>query len=365
MDLTANGATLAGATAELTRLLPSRTLDPVLAGILLTADQHGVVLAASDREHGLRLTRPAMVHEEGAALVAGKPLAETLRALDAEQVRLVIEGSRLAIRTPGARFALPLLNVDVHPGVPASPAPAGTVRGTGLRTALVAVASAASRDDALPIFTGIRLWTDENRLTLLATDRYRMAMAVLPWDGASLDLLVPAGVLVDVARQLSGTVTLHGDADRLGLSWDADSFSTALLAAPFPDERARQLLRATVSCTIELAADALAAAVRRASPYAGPRGTVTLTAWDGELRVQGSDPHSGESEESVKASVSGHHAAAVYQARFLLDALRPFAGRTVRIGQQEGLRPTVFTADADNDHVELTHLVVPMRPPAG
>ncbi|WP_236788189.1 DNA polymerase III subunit beta [Amycolatopsis sp. GM8] len=270
------------------------------------------------------------------------------------------EGARLAIRTPGARFALPLLDIDLHPGVPAPPARVGTVPGDALRTALVAVASAASKDDALPIFTGIRLWTDGGRLTLLTTDRYRMARCVVPWSGGELDLLAPGAVLAEVARQFSGPVAVHADADRLGLSWGDDAFSTALLGVSFPDERARQLLlRATATGAAEVEADALAAAVRRATPYAGPRGTVTITAWEGELRVQGSDPHNGESEESVKASVSGHHGAAVYQARFLLDALRPFAGRPVRVERQEGLRPTVFTGEIGE--VELTHLVVPMR----
>lgn len=355
MDLTASTGTLASATAELTRVLPGRAPGPVL----LTAGEHGLTLAASDRELGLRLTRPALVHSAGAVLVAARPLAETLRALDAEDVRLVAEGSRLAIRTPGARFALPLLDIDAHPGAPGPPPALGTVPAVPLRTALAAVASAASKDDALPIFTGIRMWTDDGRLTLLSTDRYRMASCVLPWQGGDVDLLAPSAVLADLARQFTGAVAVHADADRLGVSWGDDAFSTALLGVAFPDERVRRLLRATASGVAEVDADALAAAVRRATPYAGPRGVVTLTAWDGELRVQGSDPHSGESEESVKASVSGQHGAAAYQARFLLDALRPFAGRPVRIERQEALRPTVFSGEAGE--VEVTCVVVPMR----
>ncbi len=54
----------------------------------------------------------------------------------------------------------------------------------------------------------------------------------------------------------------------------------------------------------------------------------------------------GESEQVGKASVSGGRLSAIHQARYLLDALRPFAGRTVRIEHQEGLRPTVFNRPA-------------------
>lgn len=366
MDLTVTTSTLASAAGEVARLLPSRATSPVLAGVLLTADAHGVVLAGSDHEHALRLARPAVVHGEGAALVAAKPLAETLRALDAEQVRVTAEDSRLVIRAPGARFALPLLEIEAHPGVPSLPPLAGTARAGALRFALTSVAQAASREDALPIFTGIRMTGDGSQLSLLATDRYRMALATLPWEsaGTGVDLLAPAAALSELAKQLGSadSVSLHASVDRVGLSWGADAFSTALLAAPFPDDRARELLRANASGTIELEADVLAAALRRASPYGGPRGTVELTAWEGAVRVHSSDPHTGESEESVKATVTGHHEALLYQARFLLDALRPFTGRTVRLATQEGLRPTTFTAPADESGVELTYLVVPMRP---
>ena len=49
---------------------------------------------------------------------------------------------------------------------------------------------------------------------------------------------------------------------------------------------------------------------------------------DGALLVRASDQLSGESEETVKAAVRGDHVARSYQARFLVDALRPFAGHT-------------------------------------
>jgi DNA polymerase-3 subunit beta len=150
----------------------------------------------------------------------------------------------------------------------------------------------------------------------------------------------------------------------IGSDWAARAwFRTALLAMPFPDERARKLLEAEVAGAVEVEAEALAGAVRRAAPYAGPHGTVLLIASDGELRVQGNDPQAGESEERVKAAISGHHGTKAYQVRYLTEALRPFAGRTLRMRVQEGLRPTVFTADPGGTEVELTYLVVPMRLP--
>jgi DNA polymerase III subunit beta len=260
--------------------------------------------------------------------------------------------------------------------VPEPPPAAGSTSAGPFAAALAAVAGAASRDDALPIFTGVRLHAAGDRLSLLATDRYRLAAATLPWepaegagsgDPASFDALAPADVLAEVARQASGAdaIALHADTDRLAVSWDGASVATGQLAAPFPDDRLRALLSVTVACAIEVEAGALAAAIRRAALYGGPRGTVTLRTGDAEITVSGQAGHTGqggESEESVKAAVSGDRLVRSYLAPLLGDALRAFAGRRVRISLQEGERATALTAAGPEPAAgDLHYLVVPLR----
>lgn len=363
MDLTATTTELAAAATEVARLLPTRVLDPVLAGLVLRADGTGVELAGSDRERAVRLHRPATTHTDGAALVPAKPFADTLRGLDDPQVRLVVEGSRLAIRTTTARFALPLLDLATHPGIPPLPPKAGAIPSDVLEAALVPVASATSKDDVLPIFTGIRMTGTDRHVELIATDRYRMAYATVPWSPeGSLNVLAPAALMADVSRLPQHTVvTIHADEDRIALSWPGGGVSTALLAAPFPDDRARTLLEAIIDSTVVVEADALAGAVRRATPYSGPHGSVTLHVEDSELRVRGSDPQTGESEESVKATTEGNRVTKTFQARYLADALKAFSGRRVELRIQDGLRSTVLTAPPADDGIELKYLVVPLR----
>ncbi|HEX3787569.1 MAG TPA: DNA polymerase III subunit beta [Pseudonocardiaceae bacterium] len=366
MDLTAVTAELAAAASDVARLLPTRTLDPVLAGLLLTATAEGLVLAGTDRERAVRLHCPARVHEDGAVLVPARPLAETLRALDEPDVRLVVEGNRLAVRTPHSRFGLPLLDVDLHPGVAEPPAVAGRADGRPLLRALAAVAGAASKDDALPLFTGVRLRAEGDTLRLVATDRYRLAIAELPWRpepaAAPLDVLVPATLVTELARQAAGAdrLTLHADTDRFALAWGDSVIGTALLAAPFPNED--RYLHTRGDASVEVATDALAAAVRRVALYADGRGAIGLELGDGEVRVRGGSPELGDADESVKATVVGR-LSQTYRVRYLQDALRVFGDRPIRVWLREGLKTTVFTeAEPDPDGVALRYLVMPILP---
>ena len=361
LDLTVTTSELASAASALVRLVPGKLIDPVLSGLLLTADANGVSLAANDRERTARLDRPALVHTEGRVLVPAKPLADTLRALEEPEVRLVVEGSKLAIRSPGARYALPLLDVDVHPGVGTPPDAAGTVDGAQFASALATVASAASRDDALPMFTGVRIRSEGDRLILLATDRYQMAVATLAWQpSGSVDALVPANLLTEIAKQVDGVVALHADRDRFGLAWSRSVATTAVLDGSFLHES--KVSVSDVDTRVEVAADALAGAVRRVGLYTDARGVMVVEVGEGEIRLRGADSRVGEAEESVKATVDGGRTPQAYQARFLADALRAFGGRRVRMEIQPGMRATVFSS-VEEDALGLRYVVMPMLPP--
>ncbi|WP_436493289.1 DNA polymerase III subunit beta [Actinokineospora sp. HUAS TT18] len=362
MDLTITTAELATAAADVIRLVPGKLVDPVLSGLLLTATAQGVELAANDRERTARITCDALVHTEGQVLVPAKPLAETLRALEQEQVRLVVEGTRLAIRTEGARFALPLLDVALHPGVPAPPAAGGSVSARLFASALSTVAATAARDEALPLFTGVRVRSEGSNLVLRATDRYRMAIATIPWSpgSAEVDALIPATLLAEVGKQVTGTVSIGVDANRLALTWDDMVVTTAVLDGSYLSET--KLALSEVDTHVELDADTLANATRRVALFTDTRGVVSIEVGDSHLRLRTADRQTGEAEESVKATVDGGRTSPSYQARYLTDALRPFAGRRVHLAIQPGMRATVVTA-VEAGEVDLRYIIMPMLPP--
>src|SRR5674476_1328706 len=87
------------------------------------------------------------------------------------------------------------------------------VAGDAFTQAVAQVAIAADRGDTLPILTGVRVEIEGDKITLLATDRYRLAMRELTWNpevtDASHVALVPARTLSDTAKALgaSGSVS--------------------------------------------------------------------------------------------------------------------------------------------------------------
>src|SRR5262249_27058366 len=159
----------------------------------------------------------------------------------------------------------------------------------------------ASRDDALPLFTGVRVRADGDRLVLAATDRYRMALASLPWTRvtAELDALIPATLLAEVAKQAQGQVALHVDSNRGGVAWGRSVVTTALLDGSFLSES--KIVTSAMDTWLEVDADSLAAAVKRVALYTDARGVLKVEVGDNELRLRGADQQAGEAEETIKA----------------------------------------------------------------
>lgn len=319
---------------------------------MLTASPDSVALSADLASGGFVHGRVSVeVYEYGRAVVPVRSLATVLSGVAASpSVALRVEGTRLAVRTPTARFALPVL-----PSAPVEP-PDVPVLGiaSGLRDAAAVVAGAASKD-GLPLFTGVRLRSSSASLTLAATDRFRAAFASVAWESSSsdcVDALVPAPVLAAAARFASPRSAVRSGGDWFGLDWDDGGLVVPGLALPFPDAQLDALAATSPVCVVDVEVESLRGAVDRVAPFAGDGVWVEVA--DGLLVVRASGVL-GDAREEVKASTVGDLCTQRFQPGYLVDAVRALAGERVRIEMQAGVRPTLFSSG------ELRYLVVPLR----
>ena len=204
---------LAEAVAWVARSLASRPVLPILSGLLLEASSDGLTLSCFDYEVSARIQVDAEVAEAGTALVPGRLLAEITRSLPSLPVEVDHEKDDVTVTCGPASFTLVTLPVKEYPRLPELPRLAGTVDGGVLATAIGQVAPAASRDDTLPVITGVNLEIDGDTIRLVATDRYRLAIREFGWNparpGSRATLLVPSKTLSDAARMMTPGVLVR------------------------------------------------------------------------------------------------------------------------------------------------------------
>ena len=79
---------------------------PVLAGLLLKADDGKLSLSGFDYEVSARVSVEAEVDEEGTVLVSGRLLADIASRLPNAPVQFTTEDGKIAVRCGSARFTL-------------------------------------------------------------------------------------------------------------------------------------------------------------------------------------------------------------------------------------------------------------------
>ena len=355
---------LAEAVAWIARSLPSRPVIPVLSGLLLQAAADGLTLSCFDYEVSARISIDADVTEPGTALVPGRLLAEITRSLPGHPVE-VDDKDDVTLTCGPASFNLVTLPVGEYPRLPELPRLAGTVDGGVLATAIGQVTPAASRDDTLPVITGVNVEIEDDMITLVATDRYRLAVRELRWNPAQPDLstalLVPARVLGDTARALTSgaevSISLGGDS-LIGFAGAGRQTTTRLLSGEYPKYSA--LLPSEFSATAELAAGSFAEAVKRVALVAERNTPVRLAFSQGQLVLEAGASEEAQAVEIIEAAFDGEDLQIAFNPQYLLDGIGAIDSDTARISFTSPTKPAVITGKAEHEP-DFRYVLMPIR----
>jgi DNA polymerase III subunit beta len=416
---------LGEAVSWVARALPTRPVVPVLSGLLLEADGDELTLSCFDYEVSARARIRAEVGEPGTALVPGRLLAEIAKSLPPADVEVASAADMLILTCGSAEFALVSLSLEDYPQLPELPTAVGTVDGGALAIAAAQVVPSASRDDTLPMLTGVCLDFDGAKLTLAATDRYRLAVRTVGWEPADPSIhasaLVPARTLADVARTMNagrpvtiafgqpdpaagrpadGLISFEGGGRRLVARLIGAEFIR--YASRFPKD---------FEAGAELPPVPFTEAVRRVSLVADRTAPVQLTFRRDVVVIDAQSDGRARAVESVPVGFAGPDRVISFNPHYLLDGLAAavltaqaqpagsgddpsHASGRIRLQFTSPAKPALITwvggdasadgneasyrpaggvpgapgqvdAQPDNDPAEFRYLVVPLRTPAG
>jgi DNA polymerase-3 subunit beta len=370
---------LADAVAWVARSLPSRPPVPVLGGVLLDAgsgpDSAGgdaLTVSGFDYEVSATVGVPATIADGGRTLVSGRLLADITKALPAQPVEISVDGARASITCGSARFSLPTMPVEDYPQLPAQPALAGELAGDVFGQAVTQVAVAAGKDDTLPMLTGMRLEIAGDTLTLVATDRFRLAMREVSWQPAEglsdAAVLVPARTLAEAAKSLGASgatvqLALASGEGLLGLSGSGRYATTRLLDAEFPPYR--QLLPTQHTSRAVLEVSALAESIKRVSLVA-ERGTqVRLEFAEGSLRLSAGGDDEGSAEEELPVEYEGEAVTIAFNPGYLVDGLGALHTDRAELTFTTANRPALIKPANEQGQVVpgYLYLLMPVRLP--
>ncbi|MFS0885788.1 DNA polymerase III subunit beta [Aeromicrobium sp. 179-A 4D2 NHS] len=370
--------TLADAVGWTARSLPTRPSVPVLTGLLLETSGDELHLSGFDYDTSTRATLPAEVRDEGKALVSGRLLAEIVRALPAgKPVDVVHDGTKVQVTCGSARFSLQTMPVDEYPQLPDMPSSSGTVKADDFATAVGQASAAASRDEMLPLLTGIRLELEGSTISLMATDRFRASLRDLDWYPEVTDIsaraLVPARVLADTAKALNagGDITIAVSSSENGdgligfegtVNGGVRRTTTRLLEGDFP--RVRQLFTAQAETVAYVGTQTLVDAVKRVALVAERNTPVRLSFSEGQVLLEAGSGDEAQASESVEATIEGNDISIGFNPNYMLEGLSVMTEPVVHLSFTQHTKPAAMSGvaevGADPDGA-FRYLIMPVR----
>ncbi|MEV4821620.1 DNA polymerase III subunit beta [Micromonospora sp. NPDC049275] len=365
---------LAEAVAWTAKSLPSRPSVPVLAGVMLRVTDGNLRVSGFDYEVSSQVTVEVQGDADGAALVSGRLLAEITKALPAKPVDIAAVGAHLELVCGSARFTLPTMPVEDYPALPEMPQSAGTVDAAAFATAVAQVAIAAGRDETLPMMTGVRVELSGGTLSMLATDRYRLALREIQWrpddPEVSINALVPARTLNDTAKALGplgGEVTLalaQGAAGEgmVGLAGGTRRTTSRLLdGANYPP--VRSLFPATHNAEARVSVSTLIEVVKRVALVAERTTPVLLSFSADGLVVEAGGSEEARASEAMEATFTGDALTIGFNPQYLIDGLANLGAQTAVLSFVDAFKPAVISpAGEDGEAIPgYRYLIMPIR----
>ena len=365
---------LADAVAWTARSLPARPPVPVLAGLLLRAENDQLTISGFDYEVSARSLADAQIEQEGSALVSGKLLAEIARALPNRPVEVSTDGSKVLLVCGSSRFTLQTMPVDDYPALPDMPMSSGAISGASFAAAVAQVAVAAGKDDSLPFLTGVRVEINGDTLRLAATDRYRLAVRELQWKPEQADAeavaLVPARTLNEIAKSLTSgewvTVALASDKGAgqglIGFETGGRRTTTRLLEGEFIKYNALFPAEYTGAAVIETTA--LIEAVKRVALVAERNTPIRLSFSTGEVTLEAGSGDEAQASETMDADFDEADISLAFNPGYLLEGLGAIDAPFAQLSYTTSTKPAVLTgrpaADAEHDPA-YRYLIMPIR----
>jgi len=345
------------------RAVSTRMTVQILSGILLTAGNGRLELAATDMEMSLRSSFETEIADEGAVVVPGRLLVELARLLPDDDVEIdhKPEEGAVVLTCGTATYKLHTYNPDDFPTLPdvdkvqLVPVDREAVLETASR-----VARAASRDESRPVLTGILVRFEPGKLVMAATDSYRLSVKETAVEGEAPDLeaIVPAKALTELGRiAQAGEELVLGvhENNQVVFGTDGVWLTTRRIDGQFPNYK--QLLPETFEHELSLPREELLEVVRRTAVMAQRNSPLRLRFAEGELTISARTQDVGEAVESLPVGYSGEPLEIGFNPEFLREGIESVTDDDLQLRLISPLRPGLIQS-AEGD---FWYLIMPIR----
>lgn len=361
------------------RSILSRTNLPILSNLLISAKGSEVEVLSTNLETAVRLVAKSKVETEGKITIGAKALVEFVSQLPDEDVSFELLGEEALIAAGGynARFAT--MGASEFPAIPKiEKGLEMTIAAADLVEAINKVAFSAAQDEGRPILTGVLCEVNKNKLSMVATDGYRLSFfetKVTKGDKVpNIKMVIPARALMEFGKIIGDILAADPKSDQevkleiadslnqLCFKIDNIEFTSRLIEGEFPNWQ--KTIPTAFSSVAKINKEEFIKLVKVASIFAREAGNIVRlkleeNAKKPTISVYANASQLGSGNAKMDCQMQGPGGEIAFNYRYLLEVLGLMSDEEVVFEMIESLNPGRLRGQDEKD--TFFHIVMPVR----
>lgn len=348
-------------------IVSTRTTLPVLSNVLLRAEENRLDLTATDLDVTISSSVEASVEKGGAITLPAKKLLGIVKELPTPQLDLEVDEKHVCRIVAGASFYK--MNGLAAEEFPAKPQMAEhrkiLLPQDKLKALLRKTSFAISTDESRFVLNGIFVSIKDHKVTLVATDGRRLALAEEEVDvppSSEGECIVPSKAINELNRLLAtqNEVEVKIAENQVAFTLNNEKNLPTVIISKLIDgnyPNFRQVIPAETKERITLVREELLQALRRAEIMTSEKSnSVKLSFTKNKLEISANTPDIGEARESIAVNYKGNDLAIAFNPVYMMDPLRALDNDEVYLELIDELSPGVIKINGP-----FLYVLMPMR----
>lgn len=348
-------------------IVSTRTTLPVLSNVLLKAEGKRLDFTATDLDVTISSSVEATVEKPGAVTLPAKKLLGIVKELPTPQIELEVdEKNTCRINAGASYYKINGLAAEEFPPLPKFAENRKiTLPQDKLKSLLRKTSFAISTDESRFVLNGIFMSLKDHKVTLVATDGRRLALAEEEVDipsNSQGECIVPSKAINELNRLLGtkNDVEIKFTDNQAAFSLAADNGHSTLIISKLIDgnyPNYRQVIPGEAKERIAIVREELLQALRRAEIMTSEKSnSVKLNFGKNKLEITANTPEVGEARESIAINYKGNEMAIAFNPTYMMDPLRNLDNDEIYIELIDELSPGVMKINGP-----FLYVLMPMR----
>lgn len=346
---------------------------PILNNILIKAVDGNIELVSTNLEIGITHQVRGKIESDGQFTVDSKLIGEYVNLLSGgEKVKIEEKDNELKIECGNYKTKIKGESAKEFPLIPTLPRQGYySCKTDELKKALNSVGFAVSNSENRVELTGVLFSFSKDKLSLAATDSYRLAERELTVKAEDMNgeqkVIVPGKTVQELLRVLNNLesgelgedqeLKFYLAENQILFTVESVELISRLINGHYPDYK--QIIPAKSQTEILVEKSEIVRAVKAAALFSKTGiNDITLLFFKNKITVSAFSGASGESQIELEAEVTGGDNEITINYRYLLDGLNNIEGDMVRLSVLNNTTPCVLKPEKDENYL---YIVMPIR----